>query len=105
MKQFFILLSFTVFGVQCCKNSDLVNTGDARLTGIDYRKCASPYCGGWFVEIDNDTLRFFETPAETDIDFNDELQFPIPVEIEWERYDNEWKDVPGLIRVERIFRK
>ncbi len=104
MKKYLVLFSFAVLAAACCKDAGL-NTGDARLIGIDYRKCASPFCGGWFVEIDGDTLRFFETPAETDIDFNSELQFPIPVEIEWERYDNEWKDVPGLIRVEKIFKK
>ena len=104
MEKYFFLLCLAILSATACKKS-CTTPGEALLIGIDYRKCASPYCGGWFIEINNDTLRFFETPEKTDIDFNSELEFPIPVDVEWERYDNDWKDVPDLIRVEKIFTK
>lgn len=86
-----------------CQKEDL-NSSDAVLIGIDYRKCASPFCGGWFIEIQGDTLRFFETPKETDIMLDSETEFPIPVKVEWLRYQNEWKDVEDLIKVNSLFR-
>ena len=78
---------------------------DARIIGIDYRKCASPNCGGWYIEMEGDTMRFLEQPAKTDIDFSGEMVFPVPVKVVWRRYDNEWKDVPGLIFLEEAYRR
>ncbi len=101
MKNYFLLFFLAFFVLTSCEKS-CMNEGDAKLIGIDFRKCASPFCGGWFIEIDGDTLRFFETPAETDIDFNGDLKFPIPVNVVWKKYENEWKDIPDLIYVEKI---
>ncbi|MBK8564487.1 MAG: hypothetical protein IPN76_14420 [Saprospiraceae bacterium] len=102
MKNFILL--FVLVGLcfaASCEKSDL-KTGTAKVTGIDFRKCASPYCSGWFIEIDGETKRFFEIPSNTDIDFNSELEFPIPVEVEWEKYDNWWGDIEDLIKVEKL---
>ncbi|MCC6724451.1 MAG: hypothetical protein IT258_08070 [Saprospiraceae bacterium] len=101
----FVFLLAAIAGSSCNKSDDF-NSSSATLTGIDYRKCASPYCGGWFLEIDGETKRFLEIPANTDIDLNDgELEFPIPVEVEWKKYDNEWADIQDLIKVEKLFKK
>lgn len=106
MKNFILLLFLTTLAFSCGDKSDAdLSSGDAMLTGIDMRKCASPYCGGWFLEMDGETLRFLEIPSDTDIDFNSELEFPIPVEVEWTEYDNWWGDIEGLIKVEKIYRK
>ena len=98
----FMLVSLC-FATSCEKPK--LETDSALLTGIDARRCASPYCGGWFIEIDGETSRFLEIPAQTDIDFNDELQFPIPVEVQWKKYDNWWGDVEDLIKVEKLYRE
>jgi hypothetical protein len=105
MKNIILLLGLAVLCFAAsCKKSDL-NPATAQLTGIDFRKCASPFCSGWFIEIDGETKRFLEIPNETDIDFNSELEFPIPVEVEWKEYDNWWGDIEGLIKVEKLYRK
>jgi hypothetical protein len=57
------------------------------------------------IEIDGETKRFLEIPPDTDIDFNSEMEFPIPVEVEWKGYDNWWGDIEGLIKVEKLYRK
>ncbi len=105
MKNFLLLLLLSTLCFPCCNKSDDLSTSNAMLTGIDERKCASPYCGGWFLEMDGETLRFLEAPTDTNIDFNSELEFPIPVEVEWTEYDNWWGDVEGLIKVEKIYMK
>ena len=54
------------------------------ITGIDFRECAC--CGGWFIEIGEDTLRAWTLPQE----FAESLQmdeFPLPVYLEWEYPD------------------
>jgi hypothetical protein len=105
MKNFILLLLLATLGFSCCDSSDDLSSGNAMLTGIDGRKCASPYCGGWFLEMNGETYRFLEVPTDTDIDFNSELDFPIPVEVEWTEYDNWWGDIEGLIKVEKIYIK
>jgi hypothetical protein len=102
MKNCAFLLLMAAFTLSSCQKSD-TNQGDAKLIGIDFRKCATPYCSGWFIEINGETKRFFEAPAETDIDFSGELTFPISVTVVWEKYDNEWQDVEDLVRVKKIF--
>ena len=97
-----LIVAFLFFGASC--REEEMTSGDALLIGIDYRKCATPFCGGWFIEIDGDTLRFFERPKETDIDLNAETEFPIPVKIKWMRYQNEWMEIDDLIKVNTLFR-
>ncbi len=93
------LLSFSA----CIKEKLYV---DGKLIGIDYRKCASPMCGGWFIEIKGDTLRFLEKPEKTDIDLNGDLKFPIPVKVIYSRYDTPfWKDIKDLIYVKELWKK
>ena len=105
MKNFILLLLLTTIGFACGDKSEDLSSGNAMLTGIDFRKCASPYCGGWFLEMDGETFRFLEVPTDTDIDFNSELEFPIPVEVECTEYDNWWGDIEGLIKVEKLYKK
>ena len=104
MKNYFLLFLLAIVSLTSCEKS-CMKEGSAELIGIDFRKCASPFCGGWFIEIEGDTLKFFEMPDETDIEFNENLEFPIPVNVVWGKYENEWKDVPDLIHVKKIFLK
>ncbi|HRD81489.1 MAG: hypothetical protein IAE84_11555 [Saprospiraceae bacterium] len=98
-----MLAGFLCLATSCEKPK--LETDSAMLTGTDARRCASPYCGGWFIEINGETKRFLEIPAQTDIDLNGELEFPIPVEVEWKRYDNWWGDIEDLIKVEKLYRE
>ncbi|MBK6903669.1 MAG: hypothetical protein IPH04_12930 [Saprospirales bacterium] len=77
----------------------------ANIIGMDYRRCASPYCGGYYIEIEGDTMRFLEQPAKTDIEFTGQMAYPVPVKVVWRKYDNEWKDVEGLIFLEEAYKR
>lgn len=104
----FFLGGLVVFFAACNQNANcgfgtLEQLEDATILGVDYRRCASPYCGGWFVEIEGDTLRFLEVPAQTNINLNDDTIFPVNAKIRWRHYENEWSDIPGLILVEEAW--
>jgi hypothetical protein len=103
MKPLILFLALIVFAAPACKKEKHYLNGT--LIGIDYRKCASPMCGGWFIEIGNDTLRFFEQPIKTDINLNADLKFPIPVKVIHSRYTNDWKDIKDLIFVRELWKR
>ena len=53
---------------------------DGVIIGQDFRRCAC--CGGYFIEIEGDTLRSLTLPQS----FTERLDlktFPIPVELDW----------------------
>lgn len=65
----------------CCDDDDLGYCSEkAIILEVDYRECAC--CGGWFIEIGEDTLRAIDLPLE----FRQSLQvdeYPLPVYLEW----------------------
>lgn len=71
-----ILLAISVsfiFG-SCQKGSSSVKKGNASITGIDMRKCASPMCGGYFIKLDEDpdvTYRTLSLPEDFTFHYND----------------------------------
>lgn len=103
MKKLLFLFMVGLLSLSACKKEKLYV--HATLIGIDYRKCASPMCGGWFMEIKGDTLRFLEIPEKTDINLNGELKFPIPVKVIYRKYDNEWSQIKDLIFVKELFKR
>ncbi|MCB0711451.1 MAG: hypothetical protein KDD67_03885 [Ignavibacteriae bacterium] len=52
------------------------------ITGPDYRRCVSPCCGGWFIEIEGETWRFLELPEGSGINLNVE-NLPMEVTLNW----------------------
>lgn len=80
-----LLLKFAFLTLFCCfacnKTSekdcpDGLETG--RIIGLDFRKCAC--CGGWWIEVGNDTLRAFTLPDNitiADTNFVDGLSVPV----------------------------
>lgn len=58
----------------------------AKILEPDYSMCVC--CGGWFIKIDNETLRFYELPSDCNIDLNAET-LPIEVELNWEKDKND----------------
>jgi hypothetical protein len=104
MKPLLLLITLIVLAVPACRKERQYTNG--MIIGIDYRKCASPMCSGWFLEVKNDTLRFLEIPEKTDINFNNgDLKFPIPVKVIYTRYTNDWKDIKDLIFVKEIWKR
>ena len=58
---------------------------EGMILDIDPRRCAC--CGGWFIEIGEDTLRALTLPDEfaQSLDFD---EFPLPVYLEWMPVEN-----------------
>tara|TARA_B110000483_G_scaffold232221_1_gene299502 strand:+ start:28 stop:327 length:300 start_codon:yes stop_codon:yes gene_type:complete len=85
MKNLIITLSITLLiCISCKKEENYMN--QAKILEPDYRMCVC--CGGWFIKIDNDTLRFYELPSDCNIDLNTET-LPIEVELNWEKDKND----------------
>lgn len=80
------VLALGALSIQSCHDPNAPQTSNAMLTGIDFRACAAPCCGGWFVTIDGTSYRFTEWPEENDLQPQDLPfdAFPIPVRIQWE---------------------
>lgn len=73
------------------------------IRGIDRTLCGC--CGGYFIEIEGEHLRFTQVPSGSDveiIDTWDGQQFPIEVELDWHRV--QWCD-GKIIVVDRMRRK
>ncbi len=79
---------------------------EALIVGQDFRRCMSPICGGWFIEVGNDTLRFLNLPEKTDLLEGPEWTFPIPVLIKYEPYSNpDFPFLTNVITLTEIWRK
>ena len=80
-----ILLNFGLFLFVACGDDEQKITADhctteATLIGLDARECAC--CGGWFIEIEGDTLRALTLPEE----FVNSLALytlPLDIYVEW----------------------
>jgi hypothetical protein len=57
------------------------------ISGYDYRKCVC--CGGLFINIDTETYRFYDIPANSGFNYSDTLVFPIPVMVQWKPAQNQ----------------
>lgn len=80
----FFLLILLLFCTSCKKDlsaeSGFMSVGT--IIGGDLRMCMC--CGGWFIKIDNDTLRFGNLPQDSNIDLQIE-SFPLEVRLNWEK--------------------
>jgi hypothetical protein len=96
----FFFLSAFLIGTGCTK--EVPGTWEeAVITGPDYRRCASPYCGGWFFTTKTDSLRFLTLPVENELNnFGD--SFPYPVWIIYRKYEDEWREIEDLVEIEDI---
>jgi hypothetical protein len=69
------------------------------ITGPDVRECSC--CGGYFIEIENITYRFFELPANSEIDLIN-ARFPVYVRLDWQNDPNACLgDEIFVMRIER----
>jgi len=77
-----MILSAALVG-SCQKEEPFMDVGI--ITGPDLRLCAC--CGGWFINIGNDTYRFMEIPCNCSLDLVN-AEFPVIVNIDWEEDPN-----------------
>lgn len=66
-------------------NKATVAKDSATILGADYRKCGC--CGGWFIEIEQDTFRFFEAPNNSNVDLNS-TSYPLKVDVKWRELED-----------------
>ncbi|MFA6127232.1 MAG: hypothetical protein WC699_08015 [Bacteroidales bacterium] len=78
MKHLLPLILLLVLMTGCKKDHGYDNSGT--IFGQDYRKCMC--CGGWFIEIEKDTLRFQTMPEGCAINLTDAL-YPVEVYLDW----------------------
>lgn len=82
MKRIIYLCVIVAWMTGCRKDHGFDNSGT--IFGFDYRKCMC--CGGWFIKIDQDTLRFDRLPEGCTVDLNDPV-FPVEVYLDWQPKD------------------
>ena len=84
MKHNLVLSSITVLllFMTACLKKDVVPETDAAIIGYDMRLCAC--CGGWWFDIQGDTLRAMDLPVDFAAEI-DQNAFPMPVKISWDR--------------------
>lgn len=82
MKLLTTFLLLTILTTGCKQEPCYEDTGT--IIGQDYRKCMC--CGGWFIEINQDTLRFDQLPDSTNVNLTDAV-YPIEVYLDWQHKD------------------
>lgn len=70
----------------CKENDDDYSVGI--ITGSDFRFCAC--CGGFFIEIEDETYRFFndELPEGSPNFYLMDVTFPLKVHVQWKLKEN-----------------
>ena len=80
---FIIAVSMLLLACESSTKSEYTNS-DGVIIGFDARKCMC--CGGWFVEMDHDTMRTWIMPAEFD-NLLREKELPVEVNFDWKNYN------------------
>ena len=78
------ILLFALSIVSCSLGEDEFKS-NGTITGYDTRECGC--CGGYFIEIDNATYRFFDLPKNSGLNL-DNPTFPIYVKLDWTKDPN-----------------
>jgi hypothetical protein len=53
------------------------------ITGYDLRECASPMCGGLFIDIDGNASQYRTRETLTELGINESAKFPINVSLDY----------------------
>jgi hypothetical protein len=80
MKTCVFLLLISAFLISGCEKEKYKSTGI--ITGYDYRKCYSPCCGGYLIDIGGNQYHFEKADLPDEFKFNDE-KLPLSVELDW----------------------
>jgi hypothetical protein len=79
MKQIILInCFFLILLISCGKQKEFKSEGN--ITGLDISMCAC--CGGWYIEIENNTYRFFDLPKGSGLDLANET-LPVTVKLDW----------------------
>jgi hypothetical protein len=101
----FLLVVMAFWG--CKKGTDSEEyQSQGVITGYDMRMCASPYCGGLFITIKNDTTKnapqaYLAGTTLTALKISESTPFPINVSLNW-KHDYSLQGVKDHIVVTKI---
>jgi len=84
MKILFFIGVFILIGILSCSEDENEYMSNGTITGIDFRECFC--CGGYFIDINDSTYRFFTVPTGSDVSLENPV-FPIYVELDWAMAD------------------
>lgn len=79
MKKLIFTFSLALFTFSSCYK-DVSYKNNGIITGQDDRMCMC--CGGWFIDIDNTTYRFYELPPSSELNLENKT-YPILVKLNW----------------------
>lgn len=80
MKKIFVLsIVLLMFGLSCSMEEEEFKSNGI-ITGFDIRECSC--CGGYFIEIERNTYRFYELPKNSNLNLENP-HFPISVRLDW----------------------
>ena len=99
-----ILLALSILTICCEKEKEMVcaeGLQEATIIGQDFRRCVC--CGGWFIDLGQDTVRTFTLPDDFKFEPNKDL--PIEVCLSYEAETGNCKDFDELIVVTQIVRR
>ena len=80
----FSVLIFTLSIASCSLGEDEFRS-NGTITDYDTRECSC--CGGFYIEIDNVTYRFFDLPKNSELNLENPT-FPIFVKLDWTKDAN-----------------
>lgn len=89
MKKLILILVLLVSIISCKKEDNSLSIG--QITGFDFRKCASPCCGGFYIKIDTTTYRALDLPENSQLNLSNE-SLPLTVELRWKKVENSCSD-------------
>lgn len=77
-----LMIALLLFLVSCKKDytTEPEYRSEGIIIGVDARKCMC--CGGWYIKIKNDTLRFGNLPPQSNVNLQNE-SFPLNVRLVW----------------------
>lgn len=98
MKYFSFLILLLIIGLLSCKKANPVTVSeytnsDGYIIGGDPRDCAC--CGGWFVDINSDTMEIFNKTDTIGLMVQDK-KLPVKVNLDWKKKTDgclPWKTV------------
>ncbi len=85
MKKIIIVGIFLILGFSSCTEDANEFMSNGVITGWDPRMCMC--CGGYYINIDSSTYRFYRLPDGSKIDLENPT-FPIYVKLDWAKADN-----------------
>lgn len=84
MKSIIFIGVILLLAFSSCSEDGSEFMSNGTITGIDFRECVC--CGGYFIDINDSTYRFFTIPANSEVQLENTV-FPIYVKLDWVKAD------------------